>query len=1053
MFVTTARKSILFAAIALVMPCVAFAAGGTVVGDADISTDTEWTLEGSPYIVNRTSNPYFPDFLTITAGATLTIDPGVVVKFGDYNGINVSGTLRATGTAAAPVIFTSLQDDSVAGDSGGDGDATAPTDRQWMHIEFLSGSVGSFENAIVRYGGQTFIPVPMTGIANYGGALTIDKTTFAHNGYDGLGIYGGDTVLTDSDIYGHDVGITINSGNLTVRGTRIHNNAWSGIDLTWEGSLSISCSSIEHNGVGVRNMNSDQSVSADARGNWWGDASGPMDENNRPDATGDAVYGAVDYAGWLLADPLASDPCAVRKCASNVLFIPGLEASRLYRPDYAGGTDKLWEPASDADARDLFMDESGESVRHDIYAKGVVDEAYGTLNIYKSFLADLGEWKSSGVIADYGVAPYDWRVSLDDVLDYGNELSGGRIYYSGDLRATSTPYLIQELRRLAAGSQNGKVTIIAHSNGGLVAKALIKRLEDAHDPLLSKIDSLIMVAVPQAGTPQAVGALLHGYDQALPTELLSSFGMSALTARTLAHDMPSGYNLLPSNDYFTYVDDPVITISGDPLLAPWRSAYGSVIHSAERLRAFLTDSSRAVLPTTDALVAPPVANGALLARAEAEHVALDAWTPPSSMTIHEIAGWGEDTLATIRYYEGRKTVCADQSASTCPYYTTAPTLLYEPMEVVEGDGTVLVPSALWTSASTTRKYWLNLRDYGASGPLHSNVNRKHADIFEVSELRTFIRNVLTNATSTQYTFITATQPIADASDERLRFVLHSPLNLSATDNLGNVVSSATSTITGARWKRYGEVQTLTVPKNIPITLALSGLAAGSFTLDMQEIDGRDAIVASSTLSAVPSATSTRATMILSDGTLKGASPLTVDYDGDGATDFSLRPKLGGDVVFDTTPPEAAISIDPISQRLKIIGIDDTSSVAVSTATTSSIVSDEAGNTLEIVFKKHKPEKGELELEIQKLIYNGASYEPMQKNALHYEWSAERNGGIRMLDQEARAGSSKVEAHYDAKKNITRVEEKIDGKKETNKNLPGLVIIGLKTDRGKLIITY
>src|SRR3990167_292684 len=187
-------------------------------------------------------------------------------------------------------------------------------------------------------------------------------------------------------------------------------------------------------------------------------------------------------------------------------------------------------------------------------------------NIYKSFIAKMEELKSSGQINDWLPAAYDWRLSLDEILSYGNNVDG-QIYYSGSDRATSTPYIIQELRRLAASSKTGKVTIIAHSNGGLVAKRLTEVLGPEASTL---IDTMIFVAVPQAGTPMAVAAGLHGYNQGLPTDAVS-FILSEETARTFASTSPMFYHLLPSANYFTYVDDPVVTF--DPSLSNWISRY------------------------------------------------------------------------------------------------------------------------------------------------------------------------------------------------------------------------------------------------------------------------------------------------------------------------------------------------------------------------------------------------------------------------------------------------------------------------------------------------
>jgi parallel beta-helix repeat protein len=90
-----------------------FAAHATNVG-GPIFSNTTWTLAGSPYIVTNS--------IIVGAGATLTIQPGVVVKMNNALGIQVGspegfgpGSLIAVGTVAQPIVFTSNDPTPVAG--------------------------------------------------------------------------------------------------------------------------------------------------------------------------------------------------------------------------------------------------------------------------------------------------------------------------------------------------------------------------------------------------------------------------------------------------------------------------------------------------------------------------------------------------------------------------------------------------------------------------------------------------------------------------------------------------------------------------------------------------------------------------------------------------------------------------------------------------------------------------------------------------------------------------------------------------------------------------
>ena len=60
--------------------------GGTLGGNAT------WSRDDGTYVV---------DYLTVADGATLTIEPGTVVKFAQYGSMNIYGTLVADGGAGS----------------------------------------------------------------------------------------------------------------------------------------------------------------------------------------------------------------------------------------------------------------------------------------------------------------------------------------------------------------------------------------------------------------------------------------------------------------------------------------------------------------------------------------------------------------------------------------------------------------------------------------------------------------------------------------------------------------------------------------------------------------------------------------------------------------------------------------------------------------------------------------------------------------------------------------------------------------------------------------
>ena len=947
-----------------------------------ISEDTVWTKDNGPYIISK--------WTELSADVTLTIEPGTKVEFDDKSHLTILGKLIVNGTEDEPVYFTSHYDmfdlypqrTSISFYDNGSAEfkntsislgktclsfyeAFATTTLDNVSIMHCENGIDLYKSIINIK--DSHITGNINGILSSESNVKIENSTIYNNKEYGILNgdleYGSPTVEAINNWWGSADGPYYQNFN-DDEISSIYNKVSKNVEYNpWflsepvieEISLASSTESendLNQDSKGVADKTiftfettykNNKNIEPDSINLVIVDSNFAtssillnIEENNQENdfSAGEKFFATStfpkgNYIYYFEAKKgdniIKSTPSSFVTGYSNVAFLPGLEASRLYVDD-SGEEKRIWEPSLFSDIEYLSLDENGDSIKSGIYTKDVIDYAYVPIKggIYSSFISSMNEIKKEGLIKDWATIPYDWRMSIDKLLDSGYKDENGNIYYFDENTNFSDPYILSEIRRLASSSDTGKVNIIAHSNGGLVTKELTKYLGDEASKL---IENIIFVAVPQVGTPQAVGSLLHGFDEGIPIKMFPVF-FNAEEARKLGLNMPSAYSLIPSEKYFDYVSTPIISFSNSDFLKDWIEKYGEEIKTSDDLYNFIFDNNREILETKNDLSALSDLNEKLYNQAVDLHNELDNWIISEGVNLIEIAGWGERTLSGIEYYQGIKTECiSGNDISGCTKYNKIPILEYKPKLTINGDGTVVIPSALATpSSEQVRKYWVDLKKYGSDGFWSSNINREHADILEISELNDFIKNIISNNSELLPDYIFKSQPEKDILDNELIFSLHSPLTLNLYDDNGNHTGISTTTneveenIPGSSYLEFGELKYITVPASTTVHLSMQGYSSGSFTLNIDQYEG-DNVVASTTFAGVPSATGTIVTTTILDGNLASSSPLVVDINGDGESEILLTPKINEIVETDLTKNNK-------NGRRRVINDESTSSESI-----------------------------------------------------------------------------------------------------------------------------
>ncbi len=221
------------------------AAFGAIDVSGSISVDTTW------------SDPVYHvvDSITVEPDVTLTISPGVVVKFDYGKFLNVRGSLDVQGSEQDAVYFTDIRDDSVGGDSNGDGGGTVPGVPWWQGIYVRDGGSALLDRVEVRYAGRYYQYNEPGAIHKAGsGTLTVTRSVIRHSDRRAIVLFDTDSAhaiennLIDGTAQYQAVYLRDASGNVTITGNSIIGAATFGIHGRDNTRATISGNSIRASG-------------------------------------------------------------------------------------------------------------------------------------------------------------------------------------------------------------------------------------------------------------------------------------------------------------------------------------------------------------------------------------------------------------------------------------------------------------------------------------------------------------------------------------------------------------------------------------------------------------------------------------------------------------------------------------------------------------------------------------------------------------------------------------------------------------------------------------
>lgn len=525
-----------------------------------------------------------------------------------------------------------------------------------------------------------------------------------------------------------------------------------------------------------------------------------------------------------------------------IIIVPGVMGSRLNRvsdgEEVWPNVEEMSTPFNDGDAYldELILDSNGLEIAGSEMFPSVVIDDETVLGFDAVFYGNLlDSYINEGYLSNTTLFdnPYDWRLGIKKELDKFDE----------------------KIQRALANSPTGKINIIAHSMGGLLAKEYLTSTTST-----DVVSKLVLVGVPQLGAPKTFKALAYGDNIGFklgPIDILNPERV-----KIISQNMPAIYELLPSRRYI--------------------EIYGGYIKDFREGARILNYDETGQLMTSDP---DDSRNPTLLDVADEFHQALDSKAIEGLQVYNIVGCQNPETIGAFRIYpEGRYDI-----------------------DSANGDGTVPLISAM-NLANNFENYFIR----------HDQTGIDHMGLVKDNRILELISRIINDepqtlpygiATSTTHCFETPEEPAEN--ETTIMISTHSPVALHVYDSENRHTGPLPNGdielgISTSSYERIGENSFAFVPGGTTYRIVADANARGNFDLKTKRFAGSTILDAVTYVNIPILGDETRAELLFTKP--EGDLTLHVDSDGNGVFDIAVEPTgvLSGPESSDVHPPHITI---------------------------------------------------------------------------------------------------------------------------------------------------